>query len=155
MPYECPKCLSNKIATSDYARRICAIIGAIAGAISASVDESSELVGGARFFELRRKISLAPGRCANRVINALVLSMAGGTAGAKLGEFIDARILRNFYCQDCQHRFSAEEASCEEEYDDRQYFHAHAKHAMPKCGSEQGERPRQYWAPQDDRDELD
>jgi len=156
MPFQCPKCQSSQIAVCDYAKRTCACIGAIAGAVAASTGVSGHLIDSANCFDRGMRVSLPPGKTADRIINALILSMAGGTAGARLGEFIDTHILSNFRCLTCRHRFSAEQASYQNADDryDHCNFTTHDRHPARGRRSGQNEREQNpFWPGQSEQEE--
>ena len=126
MTYVCPKCQSPRIRSNDYAKKICAFIGTVAGALSASSQAGRYTMGAVNRFVVGRFPIPPIGRSANTIINALVAGTAGGAAGARLGEFIDTQILKNFQCLDCKHTFNAKDFLTDEtdEYDELAYFRA-------------------------------
>ena len=156
MPFQCPKCQSNQIVVCDYAKRICACIGAIAGAVGASTGASGQPIDIARRLDPGMRISLPPGKAADRIINALILGMAGGTAGARLGEFIDLHILGNFRCLACRHRFRAEQTSYQNADDRYEQYHftTHGRYPAHGRGYGPDERePNAFWPGQSDLEE--
>ncbi len=110
MAYLCPKCQSDQIAAHDYAKRICAFVGTIAGVLSAvgGMSVRTTRIGNHPLFGIGAGVVV--GKTAGTIIDAMIVGMAGGAAGAKLGEFLDTNVLRNFQCHDCGHKFSAEQA---------------------------------------------
>lgn len=103
----CPKCNSNKIEARHAARRIGGTIGTAAGASSAFLATIAGAETGATFGAI---IAGPPGAILGTLAGAILAAIAGGTIGAAagiaLGNQIDAKILRNCFCHDCQHAFS-------------------------------------------------
>jgi hypothetical protein len=115
MTYACPKCQSSRIRCNNYAKKVGAFIGTLAGVLSAS-NQSERYSTATVSPVVVGKFPNAPiGRTADIIINALVTGTAGGAAGARLGEFIDQHILHNLQCLACKHKFSERNFASEEE----------------------------------------
>ncbi len=98
----CPNCQSSRIGTKDFSKKACGILGAIGGAASGATGTLS----GA---ELGGSLGLSAGPVGvftGAVLGALVGSVTAGIAGAKLGKFIDEKILDNYHCLNCHYVFS-------------------------------------------------
>ena len=153
MTYVCPKCQSPRIRSNDYAKKIGAFIGTVAGALSASSQAGRYTIGAVSRLVVG-KFPIPPiGRSANTIINALVAGTAGGAAGARLGEFIDAHLLNNFQCLECKHKFSGSDFVQEEDegLGDAWMYRQYQQHRQGY--HHPSNRPSQSWpagAPDDD-----
>lgn len=98
----CPQCGSTQIKHADRGERICATIGAIAGATRGV---SKALAIPAWGLVARENHSTRSGRAARAVLCALLDGATGCTAGAMLGAKVDQFILKNCMCLTCQHTF--------------------------------------------------
>lgn len=98
----CPQCGSTQIKHVDRGKRICAVIGAIAGATSGV---SKALAIPAWGLVARENYSTRSGKAARAVIGALLDGATGCTAGAMLGAKVDRFILKTRMCLNCQHTF--------------------------------------------------
>lgn len=108
MYLRCPQCQSDTIRTRNIAKRTCAILGTIAGAIAAALGATRWKRPGP-IFQLvpQDDFGKMASRTANTLLSALIGASTGGGTGAKLGEFIDEHILNNYQCPRCEHVFDA------------------------------------------------
>ena len=106
----CPRCNSHRIVPSHLARRVGSVIGTIAGAATATARVAGGAYLGAEFGALLGGRAGPAGFTLCAVAGALLGAMAGAAAGcavgAALGEAIDANILHNHHCLDCERGFS-------------------------------------------------
>lgn len=115
MTYACPKCQSSRIRSNNYAKKVGAFIGTLAGVLSASNQSERYSTGTVSPVVVGKFPNVTIGRTADIIINALVTGTAGGAAGARLGEFIDQHILHNLQCLACKHKFSERNFASDEE----------------------------------------
>ena len=106
MNIQCPQCDSSRITTRNIGKRTGGTIGVVGGGLQGAAGALS----GARFGGLVGAIGGAPGMAigtlAGAILGGLIGGAAGGITGAKIGEVVDERILDNYQCLDCDHRFS-------------------------------------------------
>ncbi len=106
MAVKCPQCKSKRINTYNYAKKTCAAIGTLAGAVAgtagciagAEIGATAGIIGG--------PACIAIGGIAGAIIGGLCGGAAGCAAGVALGEVVDDNILDNYYCLDCKYTFS-------------------------------------------------
>ena len=116
MYLRCPQCQSDRVRTRNIAKRTCAILGTIAGAIAAALGASQWRRPGP-VYQLfpRDDLGKMANRTANTLLSALIGASTGGGTGAKLGEFIDEHILDNYQCQRCKHTFDTDAAHLQDD----------------------------------------
>lgn len=102
----CPHCHSANVTSMSRGRRSAVMLGGLAGGISsaASVWHGARL--GAAVGSVAGPTGSLLSAVAGAVLAALAGSAAGCAAGAVVGDLIDDKVLNNYRCLDCDHRFS-------------------------------------------------
>jgi|SRR5690606_12210925 len=114
MAIKCPSCGSDRIEALNYGERTGAVVGGAAGAYSAyTTTKISELAvaGFLRLLPYGNFFSNAASSSSAGPENIFLGALAGGTAGAKVGEFADKKILNNRKCLSCGHTFQYDKCS--------------------------------------------
>ena len=105
----CPSCGSTHIETLNLGKKTGSAVGFIGGAASGA---SSAMAGariGATVGAIAGPLGSGIGTVAGAILGALAGGTAGGVAGARLGQIVDERLLDNYHCLKCDHRFSLPE----------------------------------------------
>jgi hypothetical protein len=109
MSIQCPQCGSHRITTRDIGRKAGGAIGTVAGGCTGM----SSVLAGARIGTVVGIVAGPAGSTLGCLAGALIGGLIGaatvGVAGAKLGEVLDARVLDNHQCLQCDHVFSVPE----------------------------------------------
>lgn len=102
----CPKCRSEHVELRRLARRAGGAIGAAAGTTSGI----AIALGGAETGATLGLIAGPPGAVCGAIAGAIITGLIGGAAGCTTGSFfgdiLDEKVLNNFRCCACGHRFN-------------------------------------------------
>lgn len=103
---DCPHCHGGSIVPLNRGRKSAVILGGLAGGISSA----ATVWNGARIGAAVGAIAGPAGSLLSAVAGAVLAALAGGAAGcaagAVVGDLIDDKVLNNYRCLDCGHRFS-------------------------------------------------
>lgn len=103
---DCPHCRSTNVVTLNRGRKSAVMLGGLAGGISSA----ATVWNGARIGAAVGAIAGPTGSLLSAVAGAVLAALAGGAAGcaagAVVGDLIDDKVLNNYRCLDCGHRFS-------------------------------------------------
>ena len=102
MILQCPNCKSIRIAVNHSARKVCASVGSLAGAVSGIAAAASGGRIGVAVGPAGSVLAGLTGTLVGGAVGAIVV----GSAGAALGDFVDENILDNFECLQCGYAFS-------------------------------------------------
>jgi hypothetical protein len=105
MTVRCPYCQSSRVMTKDSARKAGCTIGAIAGAAGGAAGAAGGAEIGVTAGLIVGPLGSLFGGMAGAIVGALVGGAVCGGSGAAFGEIIDAKILDNFVCLNCDYRF--------------------------------------------------
>lgn len=101
----CPHCRATQVVTRNHARKLGGTIGAIAGAASGFSAAMKGANLGGRIGLLAGPPGAVLGTVAGAILGGLLGGTAGCSAGTALGELIDEKVLHNFRCLACRHKF--------------------------------------------------
>lgn len=103
---DCPHCHGGSVVTINRGRKSAVMLGGLAGGISSA----ATVWNGARIGAAVGAIAGPTGSLLSAVAGAVLAALAGGAAGcaagAVVGDLIDDKVLNNYRCLDCGHRFS-------------------------------------------------
>ncbi|PXW26427.1 hypothetical protein [Paraburkholderia caballeronis] len=102
----CPYCQSSRVEPLNRARKVGGTAGTVAGAVSSITIALSGAEAGATFGLIAGPVGAACGGIAGAILAGLAGGAAGCATGIALGEMVDARVLDNARCLDCQRTFS-------------------------------------------------
>lgn len=104
----CPHCGATHSERKDYAKHAGGTVGLVAGGVAGITGAASGAEIGGLLGLSAGPVGFVVGSMTGALIGCLVGASAGCVAGAKLGEVIDHRVLRNHLCLECGCVFSAE-----------------------------------------------
>ncbi len=108
-PPHCPKCLSSRVETKDYAKTAAGTVGLVGGTASGILRARQGAEIGAAVGNVAGIVAGPVGSRVGRWIGALVGGLVGGAtgalAGAQIGHVIDEHLLDNYHCLVCDHHF--------------------------------------------------
>ena len=103
---DCPHCRGTNVASMNRGRKSAVMLGGLAGGISSA----ATVWHGARLGATVGAPAGPAGALLSAVAGAILAALAGGAAGcaagAVVGDLVDDKVLNNYRCLDCGHRFS-------------------------------------------------
>ncbi len=103
---DCPHCHGGSVVTLNRGRKSAVMLGGLAGGISSA----ATVWNGARIGVAVGAIAGPTGSLLSAVAGAVLAALAGSAAGCAagtvVGDLIDDKVLNNYRCLDCGHRFS-------------------------------------------------
>lgn len=152
---DCPHCHSANVITRNRGRKSAVMLGGLAGGISSA----ATVWHGARMGAAVGAVAGPTGALLSAVAGAVLAALAGGAAGCAaggvVGDLIDDKVLNNYRCLACGHRFSRSTVP-DEPAPSAQTAQAHNPTAHPMAHPA---APRQYpyghVDPHEDPDEED
>lgn len=106
LPPDCPHCRSTHVISMNRGRKAAVMLGGLAGGISSAAN----VWNGARIGAAVGAMAGPAGSLLSAVAGAVLAALAGGAAGcaagAVIGDLIDDKVLANYRCLNCNHRFS-------------------------------------------------
>lgn len=128
---DCPQCRGTNVTTLNHGRKSAVMLGGLAGGICSA----ATVWQGARIGAMMGTPTGPAGALLSAVAGAVLAALAGAAtgcaAGGVVGDLIDNKVLNNYRCVSCGHRFSRASATPVEPLPDVPQTHPRSEEFQP------------------------